>query len=79
MSLDVMLTLEDIIEQIKNYEKQLEATENAIQQIKGAIAACQHQMKFLVNKQNEHVVNNAQVEQPKQPEEPVLPELNQGE
>jgi hypothetical protein len=77
MSLDVTLTIEDIVEQIKNYEKQLVTTENAIQQIKGAIASCQHQMNFLVTKQNEHALNNAKVEQ--QQEEPVLPESNQGE
>lgn len=56
MSLNVNLMLEDIVEQINNYKKQLENTENAVQQIKGAIAACNHQMQLLVKKQNEYVI-----------------------
>jgi hypothetical protein len=60
MSLDVMLTLEDIVEQINKYEKQLADTENAVQQIKGAIASCKHQMTLLVSKQNEYVLKQAQ-------------------
>lgn len=60
MSLNVMLTLEDIVEQVAKYEKQLEDTVNAVQQIKGAIAACKHQMTMLVRKQNEHVLKQAE-------------------
>jgi hypothetical protein len=59
MSLDVALSLEDIVEQINKYEKQLADTTNAVQMIKGAIAACKHQMTLLVQKQNEHVAKNA--------------------
>lgn len=75
MSLNVMLTLEDIVEQIGKYEKQLVDTTNAVQQIKGAIAACKHQMTLLVQKQNEHVLKQAAegvqqdaIEEGKQPE-----------
>lgn len=62
MSLDVALTLEDIVGQINKYEKQLADTENAVQQIKGAIASCKHQMTLLVQKQNQHVINKAEGE-----------------
>lgn len=62
MSLDVILTLEDVVDQVNKYKKQLENAENAVQQIKGAIAACEHQMQLLVNKQNELALKNASVE-----------------
>ena len=76
MSLNVMLTLEEIVEQINKYKIQLENTVNAVQQIKGAIAACEHQMQLLVKKQNEHVLKQAAegaaqnaIEEGKQPED----------
>lgn len=53
MSLDATLTLDDIVEHIGKYKTQLVNTENAVQQIKGAIATCEHQMQLLVKKQNE--------------------------
>lgn len=62
MSLDVALTLEEIVEQLGKYKTQLANTENAAQQIKGAIATCEHQMQLLVRKQNEHALKNAAVE-----------------
>lgn len=74
MSLDVSLSFEDIVEKINKYEKQLADTVNAVQQIKGAIAACKHQMTLLVQKQNQHVINKAEgelqnaIKEGKQPE-----------
>lgn len=75
MSLNVALELEDIVDQINKYKNQLENTVNAVQQIKGAIAACEHQMQLLVKKQNEHVLKKAAegllqnaIEEGKQPE-----------
>ena len=62
MSLDVTFTLEDIVEQLSKYEKQLVDTENAVQQIKGAIAACKHQMQWLAQKQTELVIKKAEGE-----------------
>lgn len=59
MSLNVALELEDIVDQINKYKNQLENTVNAVQQLKGAIAACEHQMQLLVQKQNEHVLKQA--------------------
>lgn len=59
MSLDVTFTLEDLVEQLGKYKKQLVDTENAVQQIKGAIAACEHQMQLLVMKQNQYISNKA--------------------
>lgn len=75
MSLNVNLTLEEIVDQINKYKIQLENTINAVQQIKGAIAACEHQMQLLVNKQNKHVLKQAEgvqqnaIEEGQQPEE----------
>lgn len=76
MSLNVMLTLEEIVEQINKYKTQLANTVNAVEQIKGAIAACEHQMQLLVKKQNEHVLKQAAegavqnaIEEGKQPED----------
>lgn len=69
MSLDVTLTLEDIVEQLGKYKTQLVNTENAVQQIKGAIATCEHQMQLLVRKQNEIVLKQASEE--KQPEDNI--------
>lgn len=62
MSLDVTFTLEDIVEQLNKYEKQLFDAENAVQQIKGAIAACKHQMQWLAQKQTELVIKKAEGE-----------------
>ena len=80
MSLDVTLTLEDIVEQLGKYKTQLSNTENAVQQIKGAIATCEHQMQLLVRKQNEHVLKQAAaegvkqnaIEEGKQPEDNII-------
>jgi len=76
MSLNVMLSLEDIVEQLGKYKTQLVNTENAVQQIKGAIATCEHQMQLLVRKQNEHVLKQASegakqnaIEEGQQPED----------
>lgn len=62
MSLDVTFTLEDIVEQLGKYEQQLFDAENAVQQIKGAISACKHQMTRLAQMQNELVMKKAQSE-----------------
>lgn len=62
MSLDVTFTLEDIVEQLEKYEQQLFDAENAVQQIKGAIAACKHQMTRLAQMQTELVMKKAQSE-----------------
>lgn len=79
MSLDVTLTIEDIVEQLGKYKTQLVNTENAVQQIKGAIATCEHQMQLLVRKQNEHVLKQAAegvqqnaIEEGKQPESDLI-------
>lgn len=77
MSLNVMLSLEDIVEQLGKYKTQLVNTENAVQQIKGAIATCEHQMQLLVRKQNEHVLKKASEE--KQPEDNISDCVEQGQ
>lgn len=76
MSLDVTLTLEDVVEQLGKYEKQLSDTENAVQQIKGAIAACKHQMTLLVRKQNEHVLKQSEGDKQNAIKEGQQPEDN---
>lgn len=79
MSLDVTLTLEDIVEQLGKYKTQLANTENAVQQIKGAIATCEHQMQLLVKKQNELVLKKAEGDKQNAIEEGNKPEDNLSE
>ena len=81
MSLNVTLSLEDIVEQLGKYRNQLVNAENAAQQIKGAIATCEHQMQWLVTKQNEHILQQAKgeqknaIEEGKQPEDDIIEHL----
>jgi len=79
MSLDVTFTLEDIVEQLGKYEKQLVDTENAVQQIKGAIAACKHQMQWLAQKQTNLVQKKAEGEKQNAVKEGIEPEGDSSE